>query len=147
MIDMIFASLLRTTPVGLNKRVAVMKRWVLRLALSVTIVAMPAVAWAQAFPVTGQTAQIGKGGDGMPCFASTDDLDAFIKAAVANDKYGMVDAMRSAVILHRGDRVRTIDTHGWMAPYLRVRVESGDHEGTACWVQSDLKDFFVNVRG
>ena len=95
-------------------------------------------------PSTGQTAQIGKNGDGWLCFNNKESLNDFVKADVNNDKFGAAEAAHNAIALHRGQHIRTIEASG--SPILlRVRIESGDDTGVTCWVASDWP-IFVNVR-
>jgi len=102
-------------------------------------------AEVRAFP-DGYTAQIGKNGDGLPCFASTDKLGAFISAINNHDQYGENEAMAGAVTLRRGEHVRAIEHSGFMYANVRIRIESGNDAGAACWEPSDMDGLFVNIR-
>lgn len=100
--------------------------------------------------LVGQTGQVGKDGDGLACFDTTDAFDNFMKAMSAGDKIGEDDILTShAILLHRGDKVRDIDNHGFAGlGSATIRLESGDNVGTACVITQVLKaDVIVNLRG
>lgn len=94
----------------------------------------------------GQVAEIGAGGIGLPCFATKEDLDAFIDAETKHDSYGAGEALTNAVTLHRGEHVRAISHAGLLWSIIQIRIESGDDEDTACWLPSDAAGLFVNIR-
>lgn len=78
------------------------------------------------------------GGDGFLCWDSSERLDEVYKAAAANDKEGFADLAAShAIHLHAGDRVRVIDSKGWMGAYYKLRLISGDDYNSTCWVQTE----------
>jgi hypothetical protein len=94
----------------------------------------------------GATAQIGKAGDGLPCFVTRDKLNNFVTALGNHDKYGEADAMSGSPTLHRGDHVRAIEHGGFMWSEVRIRLESGSDEGASCWEPADLDGLFINIR-
>jgi hypothetical protein len=95
--------------------------------------------------VDGATAQIGKGAAGLPCFATKDDLNAFIDAETKHDSYGAGQALTGAINLSRGEDVRAISHAGFLWSIIQIRVESGDDAGNACWMPADTAGAFVNI--
>jgi hypothetical protein len=94
--------------------------------------------------VPGDTARINQKGDGMPCFRSREYMDDFMKAASVHDEEGGQEIVNRSVILHQGDEVRAIDAAGMLDSELKVRMESGDDLGAACWLPTDA-GFFKDI--
>ena len=123
----------------------------MRIVLTAAIAAVLAVTPIQSIAestllLDGQTAQIGKAADGFPCAASREKWDAISNAIIKKDKYGYAEATADAVALKRGAHVRAIDHAGFMYSLIRIRIESGSSSGAACWLPSDIKGTFVNIR-
>jgi len=95
--------------------------------------------------IDGYTAEVSQKADGAPCFASKEQLNAFLDAMDKHDTYGEQKAAADAVTLRAGDRVRAIEHGGFMWSLVRVRIESGNNAGAACWDEADI-GAFVNVK-
>jgi hypothetical protein len=102
---------------------------------------------ADAVIAIGWVADINKAGDGTPCYDTREALDEAIHAVVTNDKYGLQQAVSEHLVamLHEGDHVRAIDSHGLLSMEEQLRIESSANEGAACWVATGAP-IFVHAR-
>jgi len=137
-----------------------LNRLTMRLgAISVAcfLAALPCSASAdvKAFDTPGQTATVtSAAGPTYPCVESVEKLDASMESLTAKDDDGYREAMVGAVMLEPGTRVRFLkeDVDFFkLSGRVRIRVESGTHKHTACWVFSDEvirgRHVFTDVKG
>lgn len=120
------------------------------IALVAALVTAPAEATSliNAFNGPGDTAIIAHGADGFPCFDTVANLRKALDAASANDEAGFtaIDAFH-AVTLTQGTHVLVLaDTSAIMGGAVRLRLESGNHAGIACWAEGDIPDAVTHVR-
>jgi hypothetical protein len=107
---------------------------ILAFCAAAYIATLADVASAGDFASTGQVATINRAGNGFPCFETPFDFDAFWNAKAAGDKYGMSEAMQSAITLRAGWRIRMLGSDSG-SRHSKVRVESGPKAGIGCWVK------------
>jgi hypothetical protein len=102
-----------------------------------------------AFKSPGQTAIITtKGGEGVPCYDSVNNLNTAEDAGANHDTFGFNDVTdHHAVFLHAGEHVRVIDNSS-DAPggAVRLRIESGADAGTGCWVAGYTENVVKDIR-
>jgi hypothetical protein len=80
--------------------------------------------------------------DNIACTETIEKYDDFGKAAIANDKEGMMEALSGGVALMAGTKVRAIDQHGFFPTIVRLRVLNGEDNGRACWTEEDPESLF-----
>jgi hypothetical protein len=98
----------------------------------------------------GQSAILNSDASNLPCFDSTDSVDAYIKTIEDNDKDGFseVIADHAVVRLKEGEHVLALAmSGGFMSPKNQLRITSGEDEGTACWIPLGAlaKSLYSNV--
>lgn len=96
----------------------------------------------------GQTATLTVLAANTPCAGTKEGEDDLIQALVNKDKYGAAQALESSggFFLQPGWKVRAIGHAGMLASTVRIRIESGPHEGDACWLPSDIQNVFKDIR-
>jgi hypothetical protein len=97
------------------------------------------------FIAEGQVGTIAASASGTACFATQDDLDAFRKASIDNDKYGEENAVGNAYSLAGGVHVRDIGNAGFVSQTAHLRIEDGPNTGDDCWLPADAKGLFSDA--
>ena len=93
-----------------------------------------------------------KGGDGVPCYFQTGDMENAENAASEKDSYGYADATNGkSVTLAAGEHVRFLDNKaggmGVSGEAVKIQIESGPNAGVGCWVPGYLKGVVKDIRG
>ncbi|MGA8476258.1 MAG: hypothetical protein WB681_14500 [Candidatus Cybelea sp.] len=94
-----------------------------------------------------------KGGDGVPCYFQTDDMEKAVSAAAEKDSYGFADATNGkSVMLAAGEHVRFLDNKAGglfsnVGGAVKMRIESGPNARVGCWVPGYLKGVVKDIRG
>lgn len=89
---------------------------------------------------TGQTRYIRspkRGSDDVPVLTSESALDRFIKAATANDTYGMAEIVSSeGFFVPTGTKVLILDTNAYGK--TEFRILEGEHSNIAAWLPDEF---------